>query len=62
MAHLERLTGGPSDVELARAEMVIEMAAAPFEAMIMNTSSEICWPRSIGMPIALETKSAAIVR
>ncbi len=36
--------------------------AAPFEAMIMKTRSEICRPRSIGMPIALETKSAAIVR
>lgn len=32
-AHLERLTGGSSEVELARAEVVIEMTGAPLAAM-----------------------------
>ena len=36
--------------------------AAPFEAMIMKTSRPICSPRFISAPIALETKSAAMVR
>lgn len=36
--------------------------AAPFEAMIMKTSRPICSGIDIGMPIAVEMNSDAIVR
>ncbi len=36
--------------------------AAPFDAMTMNTSSEICWPSGSGLPIASATNSEDIVR
>lgn len=36
--------------------------AAPFEAMIMNSSREICSPSASGLPIASATNSEDIVR
>ena len=36
--------------------------AAPFDAMIMNSSSEICSPIDSGVPIASAMNSEAIVR
>ena len=36
--------------------------AAPFEAIIMNSSSEICWATDSGLPMADAMNSDAIVR
>ena len=36
--------------------------AAPLDAIIMKSSSEICWPTDSGVPIASATNSEAMVR
>ena len=36
--------------------------AAPFDAIIMNTSSDTCSPMESGVPMALAMNSDAIVR